>query len=240
MTERYDDRAASHYAAYRPPLHRMILRRILSDRPRFNVGLDVGCGTGYSAVALADYCDGVFGVDPSEAMLKSASGHPKVTYVRAAADRLPLAARSSDVVTFAGSLFYADSGETRAEIRRVCPSGTVIIYDFEVLLGHVLKQCGIDTRAPESYYDHRANFSGADGFTELVVNCERVALELTMPQLAHVLLSDSNRLDQFARKYRDSDPFDVLVEELERKRRPPAIDADIYYSKYRMRPEPSN
>src|SRR5512135_2775248 len=135
MTERYDERAASHYAAYRPPLHRMILRRVLSESAHFRAGLDVGCGTGYSALALADACDRVYGIDPSASMLARATADQKVAYLRATADRIPLRNASIDIITFAGSLFYADADATRAEIRRVSPSGIVIAYDFEVLVG---------------------------------------------------------------------------------------------------------
>jgi ubiquinone/menaquinone biosynthesis C-methylase UbiE len=53
MRERYDQVTAGHYAAYRPALHSLILRRVFSDADSFDVGLDGGCGTGHSAIALA-------------------------------------------------------------------------------------------------------------------------------------------------------------------------------------------
>lgn len=235
MTERYDERAASHYAAYRPPLHRLILRRVVSGSARCGAGLDVGCGTGYSALALAEFCDRVYGIDPSASMLARAAADPKVTYLRAAADRIPLPDASIDIVTFAGSLFYADGDRTRAEVRRVCPSGIVIAYDFEVLLGDVLCRLGLDVQAAASGYNHRANFSGAEGFTEIAVASERITLEMTPGELAHVLLSDTNRLDRFARKFREADPFQTLVAQLAALGQRPTIEADIYYSKYQVR-----
>src|SRR5690625_4484968 len=70
--ERYDANAAAHYAAYRPPLHAMILGRVLTGNASFDIGLDIGCGTGYSAVALAKYCKFVYGIDPSPSMLNRA------------------------------------------------------------------------------------------------------------------------------------------------------------------------
>ncbi len=58
----YDDQIARHYAAYRPPLHQLIINEALENQ-LFEVGLDIGCGTGCSAIALADRCRQVFGVD---------------------------------------------------------------------------------------------------------------------------------------------------------------------------------
>lgn len=50
------------------------------------VGLDLGCGTGYSALALAHHALGVVGVEPSPHMLRRATAHPRVRYVTGAAD----------------------------------------------------------------------------------------------------------------------------------------------------------
>ena len=63
VTDRYSPAVAAHYAAYRPPLHARLLARVLGDRGPFDVGLDVGCGTGRSTVALAAHCARVYGVD---------------------------------------------------------------------------------------------------------------------------------------------------------------------------------
>jgi ubiquinone/menaquinone biosynthesis C-methylase UbiE len=236
MTERYDAIAAEHYAAYRPPLHKLILGRVLSDDESFSRGLDVGCGTGYSAAALADYCTRVYGIDPSPSMLTQAMVHERVFYLGGAAERIPLPDGSVDVVTFAGSLSYADSDSTRDEIRRVCRRGAVIVvYDFEALLGEVLRRCGIDAREGESNYNHRANFSAVTSLTELAVGSERVTVEVTSSELAHVLLSDSSRFDQFAKKYRAADPFVPLTAELRSADDQATIEADLYYSKYQVR-----
>lgn len=235
MTERYDERAAAHYSAYRPPLHKLILGRVLSGYEPFSVGLDVGCGTGYSAIALADHCVSVYALEPSPSMLSEATQHERVAYLGGTAEHVPLPNSFVDVVTFAGSLFYANSDATREEIRRVCLHGAlVVVYDFEVLLSEVLRQCGIDPRAGESDYDHRATFSRAAGYTELAVGSERVSIQLTASELAHVLLSDSYRLDQFATMHRAADPFLALAGKLQLANDWATIEADVYYSKYRI------
>jgi hypothetical protein len=46
FTKQYDSAVAAHYAAFRPPLHRPILERLIRPGETFSVGLDVGCGSG--------------------------------------------------------------------------------------------------------------------------------------------------------------------------------------------------
>jgi SAM-dependent methyltransferase len=234
MTERYDEMAAAHYSAYRPPLHRIIMKRVLADDEWFAAGLDVGCGTGYSAIALAGHCDRVCGLDPSPSMLARAAPHDRVSYVLGTGERIPLVSGSVGVVTLAGSLFYADTNATGEEITRVCPQGLVVVYDFEVLLEDVLRRLEFSVSAGGSAYDHRANFSGVPGFTGLMAGSDRVSMHVTAAELAHVLLSDSHRFDFFAGRYRASDPFQSIVSELPTVFDRGAIEADIYYSKYRL------
>ena len=61
MSEEYDEAIAYHYDAYRPPLAEVILSQVLGEDERFQDRLDIGCGTGYSAIALAKYCSQVYG-----------------------------------------------------------------------------------------------------------------------------------------------------------------------------------
>lgn len=233
--ERYDSTAAAHYAAYRPGLHPMILRRVFTQNVLFDAGLDIGCGTGYSAVALAEYCSHVYGVDPSPSMLSRAMAHERVDYLSGTAEHIPLSSNSVDIITFAGSLFYADVGATGEEIRRVAREGaTVVVYDFEILLEQVVRQYGIDPQANGSDYDHRTNLSGVPGFVELVVRSERVGLPMAPTEMAHVLLSDSQRYDQFAMKYGGAELFETLVEELQSTYARVVAEADLYYSTYRL------
>lgn len=233
VTKPYDGTAARHYAAYRPPLHELILSRVLSDDDAFFTGLDVGCGTGYSSIALAASCERVFGIDPSPAMLCEATPHERVTYYSGAGERVPLPGHSVDVVTFAGSLFYADPDATGAELRRVCRDrAVVVVYDFEVLIGELLARYGIDAPDCGFDYDHRANFSGAIGLAEIAAGSERVGVQATASQLAHLLLSDPHRFDHFARRYQMSDPFLPLARELASTLDRSAVEADIYYSRY--------
>lgn len=235
MTERYDEASAAHYSAYRPPLHSLILGKIpLNGRSR-SAGLDVGCGTGHSAIALAKYCTMVYAFDRSLLMLGRAAKDHRVSYFGAAAEQLPVKNNTVDIVTLAGSLFYVNPHATGEEIRRICSrNAEVIVYDFELQLYEILHRYGIDAHAAGSEYDHHMNFSCDHGFTEVVVSNERLSVETSASELTHVLLSDSNRLDQFASKYRTADPFGPLERELRSTSSRLTVEADIYYSEYRV------
>ena len=80
MSHNYSKSIAQHYAAYRPPLHEVILTSFLNAKNRFDKGLDIGCGNGYSSIALAKWCDQVYGIEVSQKMLETAKKHPKVHY----------------------------------------------------------------------------------------------------------------------------------------------------------------
>ncbi|MEE3715622.1 class I SAM-dependent methyltransferase [Tumidithrix elongata RA019] len=232
MSEQYNQVVASHYAAYRPPFHQMILGRVLSNQEAFANGLDIGCGTGYSAIALTKYCQHVHAIDPSQSMLDRATKHEKVIYLKGAGDSIPLLDSSIDIVTFAGSLFYAKTEATVKELKRVCRSEAIIIpYDFEILLEESLQQWGIDAQKTQSAYDHRINFSDISSFTELMVESERVNLKVAAFEFAHILLSSLQRYRAFADKYCVLDPFPLLVSELKTDAQF-LLGANIYYAKY--------
>lgn len=235
MTELYNREVATHYRSYRPPLHQMILGRALSSGETFFDGLDVGCGTGHSAIALAQHCLRVFGIDPSQSMLDKAMPQAKVTYLKGAGEKIPLRDRAVDVVTFAGSLFYAKSDTLMREIKRVCRHQALAIpYDFEILLNSALQQYGIGSQDPGADYDHNENFSDCAGFQEITVGYEQVSLEVSATEFAHILLSNSHRYEAFARRYEASDPFPALRNELGATNKKHILEANIYFSKYRL------
>lgn len=236
MTDRYDSTAARHYAAFRPPLHRLILERVFRPNESFQVGLDVGCGTGYSALALTRYCDRVFGLDPSRAMLGLAQTHPKIIYAQGSGDALgQLQAQAFGVVTFAGSLFYAKTDRLRSELVSVCPpGGTIVTYDFEVLINEVMAELGVDCPAVASDYDHRANLSDWAEFTVDSSGTERLRLDVTGREMAHLLLADSNCYDAFVRRFPNGDPFESIVGCLGNSRVQMHVDADIYFTRHRV------
>lgn len=235
MTEEYNKVIASHYSAYRPPLHDIILEYVLSKNEMFSDGLDIGCGTGYSAIALAKYCSQVYGIEPSRAMLVETIQNEKIRYLLGSGSAVPLSNSSVDIATFAGSLFYAKSLTLIEELKRVCrKKAIIIVYDFEVLVDDILFRCGIDLENSASNYDHAINLSDNSNFTEIIVDNKQIELEVATSALAHILLSVSDNYDAFVKKYDSLNVFSLLVNELKRLQKQYNLMANIYFAKYKL------
>ena len=123
---------AARYARARPRIHAEAIstfRRLAGASTVVPRGLDVGCGTGESTIALTDVADQVVGVDASSDMLGQAPSHRQVDYVRAAAEQLPFCDRSFDLMTAALSFHWFDAEPFLAEASRLLrPSGWLAIY----------------------------------------------------------------------------------------------------------------
>jgi SAM-dependent methyltransferase len=236
MTESYDSVVAAHYAAFRPPLHRLILERLIPTGERFRTGLDVGCGTGYSAVALAAFCDQVTGIDPSAAMLGEARPHANVTYRRGSGAGLgTLVTGTVDVVTFAGSLVYAKSDSLRRALARVCEPGTaILVYDFDVLLDPVASALGLGGPSDTFDYDHALDLSDWSEFATEVNGRDRIGLDVSAEDLGHVLLAESTRYAALAARLPAGDLFGALVDLVEHGPTLPELRADIYFTRHRV------
>lgn len=236
MTERYDDAVAGHYAAFRPPLHRLILERLIPPGERFRAGLDVGCGTGYSAIALAAHCQRVLGLDPSPDMLARAQPHPQVTYRPGSGAALAaLPGADFDVVTFAGSLNYTKTDGLRSGLRHVlAPRGRVLVYDFEILLDDVLAGLGLRTVREPSAYNHAINLSDWPEFPPEMVDIDRVRIAVSTTEMAHLVLSDSARHEALHQRWPEDDLFATVATELQRTGGRPALEADLFLAGYRM------
>lgn len=142
MVYEYNNAVAKHYTAFRPALHEVILRRLISPVEYFKIGLDIGCGTGCSTVALADYCDHVFGLKPSRPMLNQAIIHPKISYVNGFGDDFSTIEQPHyNVISFAGSLFYTKSNRLKSELlRTLSADGIILVYDFQIFLSNLRKE----------------------------------------------------------------------------------------------------
>lgn len=235
MNTDYNHRIATHYAAYRPPLHSIILEKVLPENSTFSKGLDVGCGTGYSTIALSKYCTNVVGIDPSQSMLDRAIKHSKINYLQGSGEDIPLPDDSVDIITLAGSLFYMDLNVVASEINRVGRKDALIIpYDFKILLDDILISLSIREEENDFEYEHSLNFSDQDGFKEILVRHEQINLEFLGDQLAHVLLSEPHLYKKFCTKYSTGNPFENLKDALVKAGNHFFIKADIYYSVYRI------
>jgi SAM-dependent methyltransferase len=128
--ERYDREVNRRF-------YRTVLTRLLERAPAIHGrGLDLGCGTGFSAEVLLKELPGTtwHGVDCSPAMLKIARGKPelgRVDFREASAEALPFADASFDVVvaSFSWHWFGAGAGQ---EVRRVLRPGGWLLASVPV------------------------------------------------------------------------------------------------------------
>lgn len=97
--------------------------------------LDFGCGPGRFSPGLAEMTGcRVIGVDPIQSLLDLAPEHPRVEYRRVEQGRIPLEARSVDVIWIClvlGTITRDEGlGETLEEIRRVLrPGGLLFLVE---------------------------------------------------------------------------------------------------------------
>jgi SAM-dependent methyltransferase len=95
--------------------------------------LEVGCGTGRLALALAERGARVWAVDPSEEMLAAARAHagPKVRFKRAEAERLPFKAGWFDRGVLRLVVHLVERPRAFAELSRVLgPGGRIALATF--------------------------------------------------------------------------------------------------------------
>ena len=238
MSTDYDQITAEHYAAFRPSLHLPILAKCLGGNAKYDLGLDVGCGTGQSALALTHFCKRVIGIDPSESMLQNAMPHQQIEYQHCNGQDLEFDTNTFDVITFAGSLYYAKTQYLINEILKVTkPAGQIIIYDFKILLDDTLKQFGIAPPTKQELdYDYETDFSELDIQNLHLQNKvkSQITIGIGSADLGHLLLADSDHYAVLKGKFGETNVYTNLLAQLENLavNKTPQIDAQIFYTLY--------
>lgn len=235
----YDEAVASHYAAYRPPLHQVIVSDVLAGRAYAN-GLDVGCGTGRSSVALGPLCGHVLGCDPSPEMIAAATPQPGISYVCGTLDAVTRPDGGFDVVSFAGVLAYLDAEATLTTLRQLCaPGAHVLVYDFRVQVEDVLACLNVGVEAGDSGYDHRRNFEAHVGVETVTQGQKGVALAATATEAAHVLLSSAERYAALQDVFGSEDLLRQVTDRLVAQGFGGEITAQTYWTLHRLIEAPS-
>ena len=211
MTEKgYNEARAYHYAAYRPPLHTAILREGLGSEP-FTSGLDLGCGMGHSSLALRHWCNEVIGIDPSMEMIQRAIPEKGVRYVQSDGKNIPSNNSTFDVITLAGSWFYAQSKEMYQELIRVSKDkGVILLYDFSIDFTRVKKKLGLSIGKLD--YQHDCNLDSYIENHRIQKTSEQVdhtVLEPSPENLAHMIMSEDDWQES-----RDEASFEKLRERI--------------------------
>ena len=234
MTHEYNNHVARHYAAFRPDLHPVILSRSIMPDEHFKIGLDVGCGTGCSTVALAKYCDKVIGIDPNQPMLDQAVVHPGISYIKGFGDDFSVInGNLIDIVTFAGSLSYTKTSRLKSELlRTLSPEGTVIVYDFRIILDDLIANTGVKGTDALSGYNFKENLKDWSGFTTEILSADTVSLQLSAQEASHILLASSYRYQAFQERFNSDDPLDYLIDYIKQQNDKLLLIAEIYYARH--------
>lgn len=118
-------RQATTYAKGRPGYPPELYDWIAANSPNQETVWDAGTGSGQAAQDLAQYFEHVYATDISDAQIKAAASHEKVTYKIAAAEQSGLTENWADAVTVATAVHWFASSEFWAEVARVGKSGAL-------------------------------------------------------------------------------------------------------------------
>jgi SAM-dependent methyltransferase len=231
----YKSTTATHYAAYRPPLHKTILESAFSDSRERHTGLDIGCGTGCSTIALLKYCSHVVGIDPSIEMLKKAQAQHSISYLNASAEKIPIVDNSVDFVSIAGSLNYINRRLLVNELSRICSrKAEIVVYDFDLDLSRFESLLELETPNDSLEYNHQINLSGFPGIQEILLASDEVLLDLSSREITHLLLSDIDMNRSLEKTYGREDVFELVKGKIEFSESMFTLKANIHYSLYSL------
>ena len=143
-----------------PPPDLIALLATLGPERSPGLVVDLGSGTGISALAWADSAERVIGIEQNAEMLGAARRAPNVEYRHAPAQKTGLPDDSVDIVTCAQSFHWMEHRSTIAEVARILrPEGLFAAYDYdwpplvhwevdEALLA-IIAASGVDPDRPE-------------------------------------------------------------------------------------------
>lgn len=125
-------RAVEYYTKGRPYVHDEVIQRVrafLKFKKTVPRALDIGCGTGLSAVALKEVARNIVALDISYDMVAVSPRDQHIYYINAVAEYLPLAT-SFDLVTVSSAFHWFNKKQFTKELSRVLKSrGWAIIYE---------------------------------------------------------------------------------------------------------------
>lgn len=132
------DQGGKAYARFRPEYPPELAQFLASVAPGAKGGaalaLDVGCGNGQLTTQLAAHFAQVLGADPSADQVASAVAHPRVEYVCAVAEALPVASGCIQLITAAQAAHWFDLPRFYQEARRIAaPQAALALVSYGVL-----------------------------------------------------------------------------------------------------------
>jgi SAM-dependent methyltransferase len=120
------DQGASAYARFRPDYPPELAEFLAAAAPDRQLAVDVGCGNGQLTRLLAPCFERVVGIDPSADQIAHALPDTRIAYRCAPAERIPLDAGGTSLVTAAQAAHWFDLPAFYDEVRRIGRPGTIV------------------------------------------------------------------------------------------------------------------
>jgi len=117
---------SSAYAAFRPRYPQQLFDFVASLPAQRRRAWDCGAGTGQATLNLAERFDEVIASDLSAEQIKRAPDHPRIRWIVAPAEAMPIEDASVDLVTVAQALHWFDHARFYAEAKRLATKGAAI------------------------------------------------------------------------------------------------------------------
>jgi SAM-dependent methyltransferase len=207
---------AARYARVRPFFHAEVAERVreFAGVERFGLVLDVGCGSGQSAMALAAVAGQVIAIDAAQSMLDQAPAHPNIRYRLGFAEQLDAEldpeAGKFDLVSAGSALHWFDQERFYAQCREVLAEpGLLAIYNDHFtahMEGSVACKRWMRTRFAKRFPPPRRGMRDIDlpqavacGFTVAHHSSFSHVVPFTREEMIAYLLTRSNTLAVLAR-----------------------------------------
>jgi SAM-dependent methyltransferase len=180
------------------------IREFLSITAPLSSALDVGCGTGLSAVSLKEIARSVTGVDASPEMVALAPKESGVRFLVARAESLPFGEGEFDLVTLSQVFHWLDREKFLREAKRVLRAhGWLVVYDDYFSVGQMADNPEFQNWYREKYLVRypappRAGVEFTTGDTEgygfllLGEECYTHTVSFSLERLVAYLVTQSN------------------------------------------------
>lgn len=176
---------AKAYAQSRPDYPRAMFAWLATLCHQRDTALDVACGNGQAAVALAQLFDTVHACDASSEQIANAMPARNVTYKVARCDATGIRSGSVDLLTVAQALHWFDLGAFLQEARRViAPGGVLAVWCYGLFtvseeVDSIIREL-YDTHTDSWWPAQRAHID--DGYARLHIPGQQTERRFAMSQ----------------------------------------------------------
>jgi SAM-dependent methyltransferase len=197
--------AAARYAAARPYFHPLVIERFaeFTKVPWVRRALDIGCGTGQSARALAAIADQVEAIDISPEMISAAESHERVHFRVSPAEQTPFEDSKFDLATVGLAFHWFDQAAFFEEMRRVLKPGAWLVVYTSGITGEMAENPDFRAEAWDAYLQRfptparramGASAAQVEPFGLMLAGTENFAHQerMTAEQLTAYLLTQTN------------------------------------------------